>query len=31
VLQYFGVPARVQLVRNAENTILGFRNLLGKT
>nr|WKJ30261.1 Hsp-4 [Glaciozyma antarctica PI12] len=29
--EYSGVPARVQLVRNAENTILGFRNLLGKT
>lgn len=29
--QYSGVPARVQLVRNNENTILAFRNLLGKT
>ncbi|GAA5981941.1 hypothetical protein JCM10908_004678 [Rhodotorula pacifica] len=28
---YSGVPARTQLVRNAANTILGFRNLLGKT
>ncbi|KAL8278994.1 hypothetical protein RQP46_008663 [Phenoliferia psychrophenolica] len=29
--EYSGVPARVQLVRNNENTILAFRNLLGKT
>ncbi|KAM0752239.1 actin-like ATPase domain-containing protein [Meredithblackwellia eburnea MCA 4105] len=29
--EYFGVPARVQLVRNQDNTILAFRNLLGKT
>ncbi|ORY92717.1 Hsp70 protein-domain-containing protein [Leucosporidium creatinivorum] len=29
--EYSGVPARVQLVRNAQNTILNFRNLLGKT
>ncbi|GAA5997808.1 ribosome-associated complex protein SSZ1 [Rhodotorula paludigena] len=29
--KYSGVPARVQLVRNAQNTILAFRNLLGKT
>ncbi|SGY46088.1 BQ5605_C001g00381 [Microbotryum silenes-dioicae] len=29
--EYSGVPARIQLVRNAPNTILGFRNLLGKT
>lgn len=29
-MQYSGVPARTQLVRNASNTILGFRNLLGK-
>lgn len=29
--EYSGVPARVQLVRNAANTIVGFRNLLGKT
>ncbi|GAA5909834.1 ribosome-associated complex protein SSZ1 [Sporobolomyces salmoneus] len=28
---YSGVPARAQLVRNAENTILAFRNLLGKS
>ncbi|GAA5861006.1 hypothetical protein JCM8547_008004 [Rhodosporidiobolus lusitaniae] len=28
---YSGVPARAQLVRNAKNTILAFRNLLGKT
>ncbi|GAA6012981.1 hypothetical protein JCM10207_008402 [Rhodosporidiobolus poonsookiae] len=28
---YSGVPARAQLVRNAQNTILAFRNLLGKT
>ncbi|KAK4056846.1 Hsp70 protein that interacts with Zuo1p [Microbotryomycetes sp. JL221] len=29
--EYSGVPARTQLVRNPANTILGFRNLLGKT
>jgi len=29
--EYSGVPARVQLVRNAQNTIVGFRNLLGKS
>ncbi|BGP47858.1 Hsp70 protein that interacts with Zuo1p [Rhodotorula kratochvilovae] len=29
--EYYGVPARVQLVRNPQNTILAFRNLLGKT
>ncbi|GAA5855663.1 hypothetical protein JCM9279_003296 [Rhodotorula babjevae] len=29
--EYYGVPARVQLVRNPKNTILAFRNLLGKT
>ncbi|KAI5480491.1 protein of heat shock protein 70 family [Pseudohyphozyma bogoriensis] len=29
--EYSGVPARVQLVRNNDNTILAFRNLLGKT
>ncbi|GAA5825788.1 hypothetical protein JCM11251_000369 [Rhodosporidiobolus azoricus] len=28
---YSGVPARAQLVRNARNTILAFRDLLGKT
>ncbi|GAA5970974.1 hypothetical protein JCM11641_004527 [Rhodosporidiobolus odoratus] len=28
---YSGVPARAQLVRNAQNTILAFRTLLGKT
>ncbi|BGP31858.1 Hsp70 protein that interacts with Zuo1p [Rhodotorula toruloides] len=28
---YSGIPARAQLVRNAENTVLAFRNLLGKT
>ncbi|GAA6027403.1 hypothetical protein JCM8097_007834 [Rhodosporidiobolus ruineniae] len=28
---YSGVPARAQLVRNAQNTILAFRNLLGKS
>lgn len=28
---YIGNPARLQLVRNQANTIVGFRNLLGKT
>ncbi|GAA6012336.1 hypothetical protein JCM11491_007098 [Sporobolomyces phaffii] len=28
---YSGVPARAQLVRNASNTILAFRDLLGKS
>ncbi|KAG0148121.1 hypothetical protein CROQUDRAFT_655247 [Cronartium quercuum f. sp. fusiforme G11] len=28
---YIGNPARLQLVRNQSNTIVGFRNLLGKT
>ncbi|GAA6062100.1 hypothetical protein JCM10212_002350 [Sporobolomyces blumeae] len=29
--EYYGVPARAQLVRNAANTVLAFRNLLGKS
>ncbi|KAF9070436.1 Hsp70 protein-domain-containing protein [Rhodocollybia butyracea] len=27
---YIGTPAKAQLVKNAKNTIVGFRNLLGK-
>ena len=29
-LQYIGNVAKPQLVKNAKNTIIGFRNLLGK-
>ena len=29
--QYVGSPARQQLVRNAANTLVGFRPLLGKS
>jgi molecular chaperone DnaK (HSP70) len=29
-MQYIGVGAKHQLVKNAENTIIGFRNLLGR-
>lgn len=29
--QYIGNQAKPQLVKNSQNTILGFRNLLGKT
>jgi hypothetical protein len=29
--QYIGNQAIPQLVKNAKNTIIGFRNLLGKT
>jgi hypothetical protein len=28
--QYIGIPAKSQLVRNNINTVLGFRDLLGK-
>lgn len=29
-LQYIGNQAKQQLVKNGKNTIVGFRNLLGK-
>jgi hypothetical protein len=30
-LQYIGNQAKPQLVKNSKNTIVGFRDLLGKT
>jgi heat shock 70kDa protein 1/2/6/8 len=31
IYQYIGNQAMPQLVKNAKNTIIGFRNLLGQT